>query len=109
MRLLLLSFTLLASSAALAAGNADKGKVAYEKHGCWQCHGTVGQGGMNGKPLAPKPMALEAFNVFVRNTNGAMPPYQKAILSDDELADIHAYLSSIPAPKDYKGIPLLNQ
>jgi mono/diheme cytochrome c family protein len=109
MRSLFVLITIVASSSALAAGNADKGRIAYEKNGCWQCHGTVGQGGMNGKPLAPKPMAWEAFSVFVRNSNGAMPPYQKAILPDAELADIHAYLSSIPAPKDYKSIPLLSQ
>jgi ubiquinol-cytochrome c reductase cytochrome c subunit len=94
---------------ALAAGNAEKGKALYVKNGCWQCHGYVGQGGAAGKPLAPKPMPYEAFNVFVRNSNGQMPPYPKEILSDADLADIHAYLSSIPAPKDYKSIPLLNQ
>ena len=92
-----------------AAADAAKGKVAYEKNGCWQCHGYVGQGGVHGKALAPKPMPYEAFNVFVRNTNGPMPPYPKQILSDADVADIHAYLSSIPAPKDYKSIPLLNQ
>ena len=102
-------FTALASNPAAAAGNAEKGKNAYVQHGCWQCHGTVGQGGAAGKPLAPKPMAFEAFSVFVRHSNGPMPPYQKAILSDADLADIHAYLLSIPAPKDYKSIPLLNQ
>jgi len=37
-----------------------------------------------------------------------MPPYQKAILSDADLADIHAYLQSVPTPPDYKTIPLLN-
>jgi mono/diheme cytochrome c family protein len=37
-----------------------------------------------------------------------MPPYQKAILSDADLADIHAYLQSVPKPPDYKSIPLLN-
>jgi ubiquinol-cytochrome c reductase cytochrome c subunit len=94
---------------ALAAGNAEKGKVLYVKNGCWQCHGYVGQGGAAGKPLAPKPLPYEAFNVFVRNSNGQMPPYPKEILSDADLADIHTYLSSIPAPKDYKSIPLLNQ
>jgi len=54
-------------------------------------------------------MPLAAMNVFVRNTNRAMPPYQKEILSDADLADIHAYLQTIPGGKDYKSIPLLNQ
>ena len=89
-----------------AAGNPEKGHAAFVKHGCYQCHGFVGQGGV-GKTLAPDPMPYEAFSVFVRNTSGAMPPYQRAILSDEELADIHAYLSSIPKARDYKSIPLL--
>jgi mono/diheme cytochrome c family protein len=37
-----------------------------------------------------------------------MPPYQKAILSDEDLADIYAYLRSIPKAPDYKALPLLN-
>jgi ubiquinol-cytochrome c reductase cytochrome c subunit len=92
-----------------AAGNADKGKDVYVQHGCWQCHGYAGQGGVTGPKLAPNPMPLAAMNVFVRNSNRAMPPYQKEILSDSDLADIHAYLQAIPAGKDYKSIPLLNQ
>ncbi|MFL6563316.1 MAG: c-type cytochrome [Burkholderiales bacterium] len=101
-------FLALAATPALAA-DAAKGKTAFMRNGCWQCHGEVGQGGAAGKTLAPKPMAIEAFNVFVRNSNGPMPPYPKEILSDADLADIHAYLQSIPAGKDYKSIPLLSQ
>ena len=65
-------------SSTMAAGSAGKGKVAYTKNGCWQCHGFVGQGSVAGPKLAPDPMPLEALSAFVRNTNGAMPPYQKA-------------------------------
>ncbi len=93
---------------ALAAGSADKGKTAFVQHGCWECHGFVGQGGVTGPKLAPSPMPLEAMSAFVRNSAGAMPPYQKAILSDADLADIHAYLQSLPKAPDYKSIPLLN-
>jgi mono/diheme cytochrome c family protein len=92
----------------VAAGSAEKGKLAYVKHGCWQCHGFTGQGGATGPKLAPNPMPPEALSAFVRNSAGAMPPYQKAILSDGDLADIHAYLQSLPKPPDYKSIPLLN-
>ena len=97
------------SSFTLAAGSAEKGKLAYVKHGCWQCHGYVGQGGAAGPKVAPNPMPFQAFAVFVRFTKGAMPPYQKAILPDEDLADIHAYLQSIPKSPDYRSIPLLNQ
>ena len=107
-RTLLLVAVLSASQAALAAGSADKGKTAFAKHGCWQCHGFAGQGGVAGPKLAPDPMPLEALLAFVRNTRGGMPPYQKAILSDADLADIHAYLQSLPKARDYKSIPLLN-
>jgi mono/diheme cytochrome c family protein len=90
------------------AGDATKGKTAYIKTGCYQCHGFVGQGGAAGK-LAPNPMPYEAFVNYVRTTNRAMPPYSEQILSNDELADIYSYVESIPAGPDYKSIPLLNQ
>ncbi len=90
-----------------AAGSADEGKAAFVKHGCYECHGFAGQGGV-GKKLAPDPLPFEAFSALVRNSNNAMPPYQKVILSDTDLASIYAYLRSIPKPPDYKSIPLLN-
>jgi ubiquinol-cytochrome c reductase cytochrome c subunit len=91
-----------------AAGSVEKGKAAYVKHGCWQCHGFDGQGSVAGAKIAPNPMPLEALSAFVRNSNGSMPPYQKAILPDADLADIHAYLQSMPKAPEPKSIPLLN-
>jgi len=108
MRNLLLVLGLLIAPAAFAAGSAEKGKAAFVKHGCWQCHGYVGQGGVTGPRLAQTQLSAEALGAFVRNTRGGMPPYQKAILSDADIADIHAYLQSVPKPPDYKTIPLLN-
>ena len=54
-------------------------------------------------------MPLEAMVNFVRNSRRAMPPYKEAILPNADLADIHAYLSSLPKPADPKTIPLLTQ
>jgi ubiquinol-cytochrome c reductase cytochrome c subunit len=68
----------------------------------------VGQGGVTGPKLAPDPLPLEAISAFIRNSNRAMPPYREAVLPNEDLADIHAYLSSIPKAPDYKSIPLLN-
>src|ERR1700694_2596963 len=99
---------LMLGHAAMAA-SAEKGKAAYVQHGCWQCHGFQGQGASTGAKLAPDPIPLEAFTAFVRATDRAMPPYSEAVLSNEELTDIHAYLQSIPKPADYKSIPLLNQ
>jgi mono/diheme cytochrome c family protein len=98
----------LGHGAALAA-SAEKGKTAFVQHGCWQCHGFQGQGGVTGPKLAPEPIAAEAFTAFLRASNRAMPPYPEAILPNEDVADIHAYLESIPKPKDHKSIPLLNQ
>jgi len=95
--------------AALAA-SAENGKIAYVKHGCWQCHGLLGQGSIatsNGTVLAASPLSFEIFANFVRSANRAMPPYREAILSNADLADIYAYLQSIPKPPDANSIPLL--
>ena len=92
------------------AASAEAGKAAFIKHGCWQCHGTMGQGSIatsGGKRLAPNPLPWESFSAFVRLTKGSMPPYSDKILSDGDLADIYAYLQSIPKPPDVNGIPLL--
>ncbi len=91
------------------AASAEHGKAMFIQHGCWQCHGTMGQGSIatsGGKRLAPDPMPWETFYAFVRSTNRAMPPFSEKILSDGDLADIYAYLQSIPKP-DVNNIPLL--
>jgi mono/diheme cytochrome c family protein len=103
-----LSVGLALGQPALAA-SAEKGRIAFVQHGCWQCHGFQGQGGVAGAKIAPDPIAQEAFTAFVRGTNRFMPPYPEAILSNEDLADIYAYLESIPKAADYKSIPLLNQ
>jgi mono/diheme cytochrome c family protein len=94
------------------AASAEHGKTVFIERGCWQCHGTVGQGSImtsGGKRIAPNPMPWEAFSRFVRSSNRAMPPYSEKILSDADLADIYAYLQSIPKPPDVNSIPLLQQ
>ncbi len=96
---------------ARAEGDAQKGKTAFIKHGCWQCHDFTGQGSVatsNGKVIARTQLPLDAFIGFVRTTNGQMPPFRAAILSDQDLTDIFAYLQSLPAPKAVSDIPLLS-
>jgi len=94
-----------------AAADADNGKIAYTKNGCWQCHGYEGQGSVatsNGRVIARTQLPLDAFKAFVRTTNGAMPPFGAAVLSDEDLDNIYAYLQSRPQPKAVSDIPLLN-
>jgi mono/diheme cytochrome c family protein len=94
------------------AGNAARGKIAFMSAGCYTCHGTVGQGGA-GARLAPKPRAQAGFTAYVRtgrrgwSVAGGMPAYPPEFLSDAALADIYAYLTSIPTPQPAAEIPLL--
>ena len=93
------------------AASAEKGKAAYVQHGCWQCHDNAGQGSLaasGGKVIARTQLPLDAFKSFVRTANGGMPPYRQAVLADEELDDIYAYLQSLPPPKAVNDIPLLN-
>ena len=92
----------------MSSSASEKGKQLFVKHGCWQCHGFLGQGGgVAGPALVPHVMPLEAMNNFVRNSNRAMPPYKEAVLSDADMKEIHAYLVALPKPADPKSIKLL--
>ena len=98
----------LGQGAAIAA-SAENGRHVFMRAGCWQCHGTMGQGGAAGPKLAPDPLPFDALSSFVRTTNRAMPAYREGVLSDADLADLCAYLQSIPNSPDPKTILLLNR
>ena len=98
----------LASSSLLLGQDAATGKKLFSKYGCYECHGTQGQGTTAGARLAPKPVPLAALIAYVRRPGGQMPPYTNKVVSDAELADIRAYLASLPDPPPAKSIPLLN-
>lgn len=89
------------------AGNAENGKRLYTKYGCFECHGRAGQGSTTSGPrLGPDPIPLSSFVWYVRNPTGQMPPYTEKVASDQDLADIHAFLESLPHPPDAKTVPL---
>ncbi len=92
---------------AAPAGNVENGKRIYTSYGCYQCHGRAAHGGA-GPRLAPNPTSFAAFARYVRHPRGQMPPYTSKVVSDSELADIHAFLRSLPQPPAVKDIPLLN-
>lgn len=89
------------------SGDAARGKSLYMGNICWSCHGTEGHGEPYGPKLAPNPMPWEAFANQVRHPRGAMPHYAAQFVSDRDLADIYAYVASIPAGKKASEIPLL--
>jgi len=106
-KLAALAAGLLVAPGATLAASAENGKQVFMRAGCWQCHGTVG--GAAGPKLAPDPLPFDALSSFVRTTNRQMPAYREEVLSDADLADLYAYLNSIPQGPDAKTIPLLNQ
>ncbi|HXP94812.1 MAG TPA: c-type cytochrome [Candidatus Binatia bacterium] len=85
------------AQAPAGTGNATRGKAAFMKNGCYQCHGTLGQGNYGAGPaIAPNPMPYANFIGYIRAPRGAMPPFDEHILSASDAQDIYAYLASIP-------------
>jgi mono/diheme cytochrome c family protein len=90
-------------------GNATAGQRVFKAVGCWQCHGTVGQGGaITGPRLAATALPYAAFLQQLRVPANAMPAYEPKILSNADVANIYAWLKSLPAPKSAQDIPLLS-
>lgn len=85
----------------------DRGARLYASTGCYQCHANEGQGGAQGPRLGPDPLTLARFIWYVRNPSGGMPPYTDVVMSDQDLADIHAFLAARPQPPAVDSIPLL--
>ena len=91
------------------AGDAAQGKATFMADGCWQCHGTVGQGSRaSGPRIARTQLPYDAFVHQLRSPSNEMPPYVAAVLPDAEVANIYAYLQSLPAPPAAKDLSLLN-
>jgi mono/diheme cytochrome c family protein len=105
------SFTIglgLMSGACLAQeSDAERGQKTFMRVGCFQCHGTNGQGSEAGTALTPEPLPAEAIANFIRFSPGRMPVYPEDVLSDDEIADITAFLESVPPPPSPDSIPIL--
>jgi mono/diheme cytochrome c family protein len=101
---------ILVDQGAALAADAARGKILFtQKYGCFECHGTEGQGSpVTGPKLAPNPLPYDTLSAFVRTSNGPMPPFRESILPNGDLQDIYAYLESIKPAPDYKTIPLLN-
>jgi len=93
-RIILAGFAVLALGAAAEVGpSASKGKDTFHRVGCYECHNYQGQGGPRLTAVS-----LDRLKSYVRNANGNMPPYRPTVLSDEDIADIYAYLSSLPKP-----------
>lgn len=92
-------------------GDAANGKKVYLADGCFMCHGRSGQGGAYNGPapvLAKTQMPFDGFKNQLRNPADDMPAYSDAVMSDQQIADIYAFVQSLSGRTDPKAIPLLN-
>jgi mono/diheme cytochrome c family protein len=91
-------------------GSAVSGKALYnDKFMCYTCHGYSGQNG-SGARLVPMKMTQTAFIAYVRNPSqpNRMPSFSAKVMSDAQLADVYAYIRSLPdSAPDPKTVPLL--
>jgi mono/diheme cytochrome c family protein len=92
------------------AGSAERGKQLYVELACYSCHALYGQGGGRGswpkisRPILPWP----AFAGLVRQPPRDMPAYTQKWVSDQDVADVYAYLTSLKPVPAVKDIPLLS-
>lgn len=90
------------------SGNAMHGKQLFAVDGCYECHGYQGEGGgFDGPRLAPDPLPYAFVLRQLRSPLRAMPVYTSEVLSDSDVADIYAYLRSMPKAKSVDDIALL--
>ena len=85
------------------AGDAQAGKASWEgsfglqqTQLCRTCHGVNGEGGF-GPDLAGRQLSVEQFRQAVRKPWGIMPAFTEQQLSDQGIADLHAYMTRLPA------------
>jgi len=113
MRKLLLGLALtLVSAAAMAqgapAGDAKTGLANFQKYGCYTCHGIVGQGTLRDGPhINAAAIGFPALLAQLRTPRYEMPAYTEVQISDRSVADIYAYLTTLPKAPDAKTIGAL--
>jgi mono/diheme cytochrome c family protein len=99
-----------ASGAQEPVGDAANGAKVYVAVGCFTCHGRSGQGGNFNYAtpvLAKIQWPVEALRAFLRVGVNDMPAYATEVLSDQQVADIHAFLRSLSGPRPTAEIPQL--
>jgi mono/diheme cytochrome c family protein len=95
----------------LPRGDAANGRRIYLAVGCFTCHGRSGQGGAYNGPapiLARTALPFVGFKALIRDPSNDMPAYSDAVLSDQDIADVYAFLESLPGPRSPRDISILN-
>src|SRR5579884_3806384 len=79
-------------------GDAAKGKQYFMSYTCYGCHGFSAQNGPGRDRLNPMRMTQTGFIGLVRKPgNSQMPSYSAKVITDQQLADVWAYLKTLPS------------
>jgi cytochrome c551 len=82
------------TSSSTPTSDTTAGKTAYASLPCVGCHGENAEGGV-GPRLAGLSISFDRFQSFVRNGREQMPKFGTDVVSDQQLTDIYAWLSSL--------------
>jgi ubiquinol-cytochrome c reductase cytochrome c subunit len=84
------------------AQDPDNGKVLWEEQvwQCQRCHGPAGEGLWAGPRAGDEKTAQEWIDQ-VRNPRERMPRFSSEKVSDEQIIDMHAYLTSLPKPDSF--------
>jgi cytochrome b subunit of formate dehydrogenase/mono/diheme cytochrome c family protein len=79
--------------------DAERGAALWSETGCDVCHGESGEGteGLASFSIAGTSLSFEAFVTSLRRGPAEMPAYNEQQLSDEDLADLWVWLTSIDA------------
>ncbi len=91
-----------------AAPDPDRGHTLYTTWRCAGCHGERGQGQVGGA-LAGTTLPFEQFVQAVRQTRPPKPAFSTAELSDDDVRDIYAWVTSLPAAAEVSAALTLEE
>ena len=76
---------------------AVRGRQLFFANGCQSCHGEQGEGFI-GPTLAQTSFTIDEVIQQYRTPRNLMPPFSADRVSDAEVADIHAWLQTLPLP-----------
>ena len=96
-----------AAQASAPAGKIENGGVLFKKVGCYQCHANEAQGGLSGPRIGPALFPYARFSEYTRKPSGEMPPYSAKVLTDQDMADIYAWVNARPRPPAVNSLPQL--
>jgi LPXTG-motif cell wall-anchored protein len=103
-----------------AAADAANGKTVWAAKNCKSCHGANGEGKF-AMPVAGSTLAAADWVKEVRTPRAAMPAYSATQVTDQDIADMQAYMQTLtkpasftptvytPAANDHPGKVLYNQ